>query len=246
MRLLPKELKPKFEYDLIRLGTRFDGGYVVEKSSVLNSEYLYSFGISTNWDFEKDFIKLNKIELLAFDGSVDSKFWNKLIKDKIKKLSISKIIKIIIQKRKFYKFFNQKNFISKYVGGSNQKSISFNEIVLNNNKNKIYFKIDIEGGEYEILEDILNFQSNIIGLAIEFHNCNKNLNKLIKFIKNFELDLVHIHANNYEMPKINEIPNVLELTFARSPKIKGEFKRLPHKLDMPNKSKASEIYLNFT
>lgn len=246
MRLLPKELKPKFDYDLIRLGTNFDGGYVVERSSVLNSQYLYSFGISTNWDFEMDFINLNQIELLALDGSIDLEFWNKLIKEKIKKLSLSKALKIIFQKRKFYKFFSEKNFISKYIGGNDQKSISFNELVSNNKKNKIYFKIDIEGGEYEILNDILDFQSNIIGLAIEFHNCNKNLNNLINFIENFELDLVHIHANNYEVPKKNEIPSVLELTFARDPKVKGEFKGLPHPLDMPNKSKSAEINLEFT
>ena len=29
--MLPKEFKPKYEYDLIRLGGNFDGGYLVER-----------------------------------------------------------------------------------------------------------------------------------------------------------------------------------------------------------------------
>jgi len=70
MKILPNIFRPKFDFDIIRLGTDFDGGYLVEKSSVINSKFLFSFGISTNWDFEKDFIKINNNKFLAYDGSV--------------------------------------------------------------------------------------------------------------------------------------------------------------------------------
>ena len=73
---LPINLKPKFEYNLIRIGSKHDGGYLIEKNSLLESKFLFSFGISTNWDFEKDFLKINNINFLAFDCSINNDFWN--------------------------------------------------------------------------------------------------------------------------------------------------------------------------
>ena len=54
---IPYSLKPKYEYDLIRLGSKNDGGYLIEKNSLYKTEYLLSFGVSTDWNFEKEFIK---------------------------------------------------------------------------------------------------------------------------------------------------------------------------------------------
>ena len=245
MKILPNIFRPKFDFDIIRLGTDFDGGYLVEKSSVINSKFLFSFGISTNWDFEKDFIKINNNKFLAYDGSVSHQFWNDLIHKKIKKLSFNKALKLFIQKKKFYEFFNDKNFISKYIGKSIDNSITFTEVIHKSSLNDLFFKIDIEGYEYEILDEILFFQNRIIGLCIEFHRCNFNINKIISFIQSFSLELIHIHANNYIDPKDNQYPDIIELTFAKNPTPIGEFKGLPHKLDMPNKSKSKAITLSF-
>ena len=245
MNLLPSIFKPKFEYDIIRLGTNYDGGYLVSRASIFKSDCLYSFGISTNWDFEKDFINLHNIKLFAYDGSISPKSWDELIIKKLKRGSFSKALKLIYQKNKFFKFFNKNNFFSINIGNINPDSISLKKILSNNKKDKLFFKIDIEGSEYEILEEIIYFQEQIVGLCIEFHSCNKNLPKIIKFIENFNLEIVHLHANNYKLPLPDEIPDVLELTFARNPNIQGEFKQLPNKLDMPNKSKEKEIILNF-
>ena len=245
MKMLPRIFRPNYEFDIIRLGTNYDGGYLVERSSMLNSKYLFSFGISTNWDFEKDFISINNIEFLALDGSVSHHFWDNLIISKIKRLSLSKAIKIWNQKISFYRFFNEKNFVSKYIGKSLPNSLSFTEVINKVKSNNIFFKIDIEGSEYEILNEILYHQNNIIGLCIEFHNCNAYFDKIQKFIKNFKLELVHIHANNYEQPLNNYFPNILEITFAKNPKVIGEYKELPHSLDMPNRSKDDDIVLKF-
>ena len=78
--------KPKFYYDLRRIGSNHDGGYLIENSSLENAEFLISFGISTNWDFEKDFIKYKNINFLAFDGSIDEKFGRKMKKKHTKNL----------------------------------------------------------------------------------------------------------------------------------------------------------------
>ena len=51
--MLPKNFKPKNEYNLIRLGQNNDGGYLVEKYSLDEAKSLISFGLSYDWSFEK-------------------------------------------------------------------------------------------------------------------------------------------------------------------------------------------------
>ena len=55
--------KPSFvsNNELIRLGSRYDGGYVILKKQIKETNCLVSFGVSDNWDFEEDFYKLIQI-----------------------------------------------------------------------------------------------------------------------------------------------------------------------------------------
>ena len=55
---LPIFLEPIYETDLVRVGNNFDGGYIVEKNSIKQSEILLSFGLSDDWTFEEDYSKL--------------------------------------------------------------------------------------------------------------------------------------------------------------------------------------------
>ena len=60
MTKLPKDLKPKFRYQLIRLGGYNDGGYLVGLKSILATSTLISFGIGGDIEFEKDFLNKKK------------------------------------------------------------------------------------------------------------------------------------------------------------------------------------------
>ena len=65
---LPNIYKPKFNFKLIRVGKNNDGGYLVGKKSILNSENLISFGISDDWSFEEQFSKINSsTNIFAYD-----------------------------------------------------------------------------------------------------------------------------------------------------------------------------------
>ena len=77
--MIPSIFNPRFNYDLIRLGNKNDGGYLVEKNSIITTKYLVSFGINDDVSFESDFLKFldNKIKCYAFDNVVDSNFWLK-------------------------------------------------------------------------------------------------------------------------------------------------------------------------
>ena len=91
MATFPKELKPIYvdNNDLIRLGSIDDGGYVVPIKTIMNSRSLVSFGISDNWDFEKDFVKKSKVNVFGYDHSIDNSFWlSRFKKDLIKFLKL--------------------------------------------------------------------------------------------------------------------------------------------------------------
>ena len=72
-----------------------------------------------------------------------------------------------------------------------------------------------------------------------------NFDKIQKFIKNFKLELVHIHANNYGYPLNNHFPNTLVITFVKNTKIIVEYKELFHRFDVSKRSKRKDIILKF-
>ena len=71
--MLPKQFQPTATYDLVRLGRNHDGGYLVDPASVVKAESLISFGLSTDWSFEKDFLAKSNVPLLAYDGTIAAK-----------------------------------------------------------------------------------------------------------------------------------------------------------------------------
>ena len=125
-------------------------------------------------------------------------------------------------------------------------SISIKDIFnLADKSSKIFLKIDIEGSEYRILDDLINFSKNISGLTIEFHDVDLNINRILDFIKKFDLTLVHIHPNNYSNLGIDNIPTSLELSFSKDPVIIKKTLHFPHKLDQKNDKFSKDIKLIF-
>ena len=119
-------------------------------------------------------------------------------------------------------------------------------INLNRKTSKInILKIDIEGSEYRILDGIIANHKKLSGLVIEFHDCDINLSKIERFIENFDLKLVHIHANNHGLVDLDKkIPLALELTFSKYCELNDQL-NLPHPLDMRNGNNREEINIEF-
>ena len=72
---------------------------------------------------------------------------------------------------------------------------------------------------------------------IEFHDVNKNLKKILNFMKNFKLKLTHIHINNYGPINASGLPSVIEFTFVKKDYCKNNYKNLNlpiQNLDFPN------------
>ena len=235
--LLPKSFKFKQAKDLIRVGKDNDGGYLISKKDLLRSDFLLSLGICDDWSFEKNFLKKNKVPLHAYDASLNFNFLRN------RNFSIIKKIKKIFP---YKNFFKGKNIhFRKFIGINNNKEGFYTlSSVLDDLKFKaIFLKIDIEGSEYRVLDSIISNQNKLSGLVIEFHDCDINLSKIEWFIKNFNLKLIHIHANNHGLVDLEKkMPLALELTFSKYCELNDQLK-LPHPLDMRNGTNREEISL---
>ena len=258
--MFSNKLKPIFtdKKNLLRLGPKRDGGYIVDKRIFGKIKYIITCGLSDEWDFEKHFLEYNdKACVHAYDHTVNSYFWIKrFFKDIIhlvlfKKLSLWKIISIF-KYFDYIKFFKGRNkhFKTK-ISNTNIKdsSITIEKIV--KNKKNILLKIDIEGSEYNILNDIINNNKKIMFLIIEFHSIKKNLKKINKFVSQLKyLKIIHIHGNNVNKTDKYGYPYALELCFINKRIIgKSKNRNLNYYplsgLDYPNVKRNKDIKLIF-
>ena len=240
---LDKIFKPIANYELVRVGRSNDGGYLIGKNSINNSKYLISMGLDLDWSFEEDFKKKNdKINIICFDNNLDKKFI-------LKKIIIQTIL-IIFNKNLNYLIFLIKSFINFDVFIKKvtykKKIINYGDVLkIQNGINNLFFKIDIEGSEYRILDELITIKNKITGLVIEFHDVDLHLSKIENFINNIGLKLIHIHPNNFGgLDKFGN-PYLIELTFEKEPVILKETNSLPHKHDMKNNPDADDITLTF-
>lgn len=249
--MLPFILKPENTFELIRLGKNNDGGYLIEKKTAEKTKNLISFGLADDWSFEKEFKKFNKdINIKCYDHTVNNRYWSVYLWHNIGRLIFFKIsIKKFLEQIK--KFFDYKRFFSsnrvlhfERALGVGDLNNAISVLQASDNLENIFLKIDVEGAEYRALEDIIIIQDRLEGLVIEFHNIDIFMDKIINFVKNFKLKIVHIHANNADFVHKN-IPSMIEVTFAKNPKKIKELPSIPHKLDQICEPTRRDINLIF-
>ena len=217
-------LIPFNEKDLIRLGNNYDGGYIISKKSLEKDNFLLSFGMSSDWSFEEDFIKENKLNKVhIYDHTVDLNFFLIRLYKSFKRIFYFKSnLKNFLDKiKELYKFIKLKNsniiHFKKKVGNEKSSlSINLNDIISQtNHSGKMILKIDIEGDEFKILQDLYIFEDKIHTLIVEFHNLDKRLNEFENLIKKIKKNfyIIHLHGNNNTGYSEHDLPKTLEITF---------------------------------
>lgn len=216
-------------YDLIRVGSSNDGGYLVP--NILDEiKICFSPGTGNNIQFEKSLINLGIKTYLA-DGTIEEKTIDE----------------------------ENINFIKKNLASYNSNHTITLEKWVNYQTNAtkdMLLQMDIESSEYEVIhatpEECFKKFKIII---VEFHYLEKindqyfyeNFSSAIdKLLLNF--DICHIHPNNCQGSYfINGIslPTAIEVTFLRKDlkKYKKKVNKLPHYLDRKNIESLPEIFL---
>jgi len=193
-------------FSKIRLGNKFDGGYVI-LNDLVNYDLFISCGISNNIDFEKDFLdKYKNVTCLAFDGTISN-----------------------IPNNNY-----NIQFIKKNIGNVDNDTTTTLTEYLKNHEN-IFLKMDIETWEFRWLEKIKEQNmKKFAQIVIEIHfpftlsegifnsrcgliEVKEKINLIKKLFKNHKM--FHIHGNSacgvtkYENKKL---PNVIQCTFVRN------------------------------
>lgn len=212
---------------LIRLGRNFDGGYLVCADTLKKCKNLISLGVGDDTSFERDFDKIKHTKyIFLYDYTVSNYLFIKIILKYLRRSllfrsNFSNLIYSIKNFAKFLRFISKENvnlFKEKVVSKiDNKNDVNFYKIFsrLDQKKNNL-LKIDIEGNEYEIIDQILKFEKNIEMLIIEFHWINKNKNSFKDSIKKLtsKFKIVHLHPNNYIQSKTNDyFFDVVEISF---------------------------------
>ena len=244
---------------MIRLGRGCDGGYVVDRRSILRSDWLLGLGLSDDWSFEQDFRSVVEIPISIYDGSVSSwVFARKLIQDVVK-MPFKKLIGMRAPStprnyynalREYPKFFSgQIKHYKQHVGRDmHPKEITLKsafDSAISKSANNIFLKMDIEGSEYFTLDDIISESKRLSGAVIEFHNVPKRMKKILEFADKFELDICHVHCNNALPLNGLNVPEIVEISFTKFETKPFEDVQLPNEHDNPNLMDRMDYEIRF-
>lgn len=220
------------QMNLLRLGNKYDGGYIVADDACKESDVLLGYGIDHDISFEESFSERYKKPSYGFDcGEIGIS----------PKSDLFHFIPQCIGTDQFLK--------TKSTSSGNISSFSSQIKTLNLSRKKIFLKMDIEGAEYEVFDDILKHNENITSIVLEIHfgirgQETKALDLITRLNKDFVL--VHLHANNccleaFVAPNADGfVSKVLELTYVNKRLISKyelhENQSHPTSLDFPNTS----------
>jgi hypothetical protein len=251
--VLPAFFRPRFSASLIRVGQDYDGGYLIDGRDVAASTALLSFGLNDDWSFERDFLRLRPVPLQAYDATLRQGYLFKRLWRSLKRLKPHEIAGSVHSLVDYPRFFaGDRRHFRTHVGLDGTAGyVSFSAVMRTldqslNGRSGIFVKIDIEGSEYRILDELIEHGGRFSALAIEFHDIDIHLAALERFVSRFPLKLVHVHANNHALTTGSRTPLVIECSFTASPPDHDPGPvTLPHALDMPNKRNRPEIAITF-
>jgi hypothetical protein len=203
-------LRP-YACEKIRLGSRYDGGYVLPKNMLSATNMLITFGISTNFDFERQYLEKNQnARVIMLDPYIgirkDMMRLTKRILGLTKPLKRNIRLRKLFEERDFspplyiqvfhrllhwFKFYiftldSRVKFLKKGIAGESSKNLIsidhfWNSLPLETIRG-ILLKIDIEGNEYNILRQLTEKLNDVVCLLIEVHDVNSKMGEIENFI----------------------------------------------------------------
>ncbi len=229
-------LKPRPIAGLRRIGSPHDGGYVIPDGLISRTRVLLSLGISDDWSFESAFQKVQpSVRVVGVDGSVGyGHFFIKGLCSWFKVLFYLSILNAdrlrkhaarLAVSRDFFRFFKGNNsFLKKWVGRDcGERSISLTRLLEEHGAEGsppgLFLKIDIEGSEYEVLDQLLPLSDRVLGVVVEFHRLGSRIDQFNSLLERVcgKFTVVHAHGNNYA-PYLEEhaFPDTVEATFVNA------------------------------
>jgi len=185
-------LKPFYYKDLLRVGTNADGGYICSNTAIKKAKYLISCGLGNEFSFENSLLKNKSITINIYDHTISIfshlrlilKYFRRFITFRVK---YSVLIENLVNFYKYLLLINQNNVhhFSKKVSNKRDSNAITLKDILNLKSKNVILKIDIEGSEFKILNQLLKYKENFSMHIIEFHFIQKNKKIFINFFNKF-------------------------------------------------------------
>ncbi len=255
-------LRPVKTPNLVRIGRKGDGGYVVDSKVIKETNLLITFGLGPDWSFELDYISKNPgVKIYVYDHTVSILPYIKGLLVYIRKFltfhgsikAVSDRIKNLQNYRNFLKH-ESVNFFSEKITYpiKNKIDTDINKVFSRiESKENIVLKCDIDGDEFRVIDEIIKYSDRIKMLIFEFHLDNNREKIFLESVKKIQnnFTIIHIHGNNH-LGKLNGgLPIVTEITFLNKKYMQegGEYNlNFPIKgLDYPNNPYKEDLAFKF-
>jgi hypothetical protein len=252
-------MAPLVDDTLCRVGGSHDGGYVIPRSLVDETEVLVSMGVSENWTFDEQFRRLHPgLRIHAYDHTISRVIFIRRVAVGIARLLLGAVPGSEVARRvrllKAYEAFftgDANHFRERIHDRIDQHhDVTLDKVFARTDSRSVFLKIDIEGCEYRIIDAILRHADRVVGMVIEFHETQRSRALFADSIRKLQarFSIVHVHANNFGGVAPDGLPDVLEVTFVPTPRRPGETQRrtLPvPSVDAPNNPHRSDYALAF-
>lgn len=211
------------QVELCRVGCDQDGGYVIPELCVAQADALLSLGIGYDWSFEQDWLtRSENIVIHAYDDQACDD---------------------VVDLTQFFQgqcVFFQQRVNKKFIDDS---FLEFEEAMRRLPGQNVFVKIDIEGGEYNLVDDLCQHRDRIMGMAIEFHGVGTASHHCFMAAVpglQKEFDIVHVHGNNSGPITECGLPEYLEISFLRKDLVVSVSKK--KNLFVPALDRANSIF----
>lgn len=244
---------------LRRIGNANDGGYVVPMKAVTAAEALLSFGLSHDWSFEREFRVHNpRVPVHCYDHTVTALSALRYSVGQLARFAVrrdGRYLRNALVWIDYLLFFRGNNLHVRqriWCDRSDNSATVADAFDRLGGKHQVLVKMDIEGSEYRILDDLISYSEDIVALVIEFHDVDiraARFNALVEKLKNV-FYLVHIHGNNFGGVTPSGFAKAPEITFLNkrffaSPPRPSSLKYPVVDLDSPNYPGLPDIELKF-
>ena len=225
---------------------------------VTATDLIISLGISDDWSFEADFCRRKStVRVIGYDPTITGNFW---LKRAMSHLGAAVLRFEVARLGKVFDWIRYKSFFdgrrnqhrSVRIGYDVAGSASLAEVLREVRAERVFLKVDIEGSEYRILDQIVANAARLTGLAIEFHDVDIMRDRITEFLRDVQRDLMlcHIHANNCAGVDDRGDPIAIEITLISRALVGAdegsEFADIPAgSLDTPNDASRPDIALAF-
>lgn len=254
---LPQKYAPTCVHDVIRVGSEYDGGYEICKKSIQNSDFLLSLGMSEDWRFETNFLALKCVPIHIYDHTV-TRYW--LIKNAFKNCVKAFLLRypkenLILSLRALvgYQGFVSQEGVTHYLEKIVKIKMRSNETSLvdaieRTESSNLFLKMDIEGSEYRVLDQILESSERLSGIAIEFHDLDLFENRFDEFMEKILVDfrINALNINNFGLVPDLGFPPVIEISLSRCKECKAEkSKKIEFTSCIPNNPTGPKYRIRF-